>query len=92
MLLIINGAPAPEIFDLHTAGIWLLKWLNVVTIVNFCDLKLHSQFPLTKHKVLMELQPTRGQFCVIYILNDRFITAQDSVSQSVTALLQLSIE
>ncbi len=40
----------------------------------------------------MELQVIIGHFCVNYNLNDRFITTQNYVSQSVTALLQLSIK
>ncbi len=40
----------------------------------------------------MELQVIIGHFCVNYNLNDRFITTQNYVSQSVTALLQQSIK
>lgn len=50
MLLIINRAPVPEIFDLHTAGISLLNWWNVMRIGKFYDLPLPSRFPPTKHK------------------------------------------
>lgn len=55
--------------------------LRLVKIVNFYELTLLSQSPLTEHKVLMELQLTEGHFSVIYILNDIFITTQNFESK-----------
>lgn len=60
MLLIINRAPVPEIFDLHTAGISLLNWWNVMRIGKFYDLPLPSRFPPTKHKGFNGITTTEG--------------------------------